>query len=346
MTRAEAMAKIAELHTAWSLKYGDSVPYVAEDAAPTDGKTTDLAIWQADRSATADQQDGLNAAIKAILAQIVDEPAQNVTVIRIYGKPAYGLPYNIDTSQVDLSKVQDAWERQLSKLLDAWVSVTADQRRRIVEMVRAAVNADDLNAIAKMSLNSTDAANILTQAMNEMAMQAAQHMVGELDAQGLHAAPAPGHPDLHSNYAAAMAAMLATGYANSAGREALRLYAPSASGDDVANAVGEHLDGLSDAFLQQNLGLALTAAQNDGRFETIKMAPETALYASEVMDKNTCGPCREVNGKWLGNSTQMDMVYATYPNGGYTECLGGPRCRGTVIAVYRPRQVDTNHEAG
>lgn len=70
MTRAEALARIAELHTAWSLKYGDEVPYVAADANPHDGQTSDLAIWQADRSAPAEIDDPLNEAIKAILAQV------------------------------------------------------------------------------------------------------------------------------------------------------------------------------------------------------------------------------------------------------------------------------------
>lgn len=70
VTRAEALRRIAELHTAWSLKHGDTVPYVAADENPHDGKTTDLSIWQADRSAPPAIDDELNAAIKAILAQI------------------------------------------------------------------------------------------------------------------------------------------------------------------------------------------------------------------------------------------------------------------------------------
>lgn len=72
MTRAEAMAKIAELHRDWSLEHGDSVPYVAADAAPPVGKDSDLSVWNADRSAPAEVDDPLNAAIAAILAQIVE----------------------------------------------------------------------------------------------------------------------------------------------------------------------------------------------------------------------------------------------------------------------------------
>ncbi len=70
VTRAEALAQIAQLHTDWSLRHGDTVPYLVADAAPHDGTTTDLSLWQADRSALPDVDDDLNAAIAAILAQI------------------------------------------------------------------------------------------------------------------------------------------------------------------------------------------------------------------------------------------------------------------------------------
>lgn len=73
MKRAEALRRIADLHTAWSVKHGDEVPYVNADEGPHDGETTDLSIWQADRSAPPDIDDPLNEAIKDILAQI-DEP--------------------------------------------------------------------------------------------------------------------------------------------------------------------------------------------------------------------------------------------------------------------------------
>jgi len=269
--------------------------------------------------------------------------ANSVKTYRIVGRPAGGLPFNVDPKSIDLSKVQDDWERQLERVLTAWVAVTADQRRQIVEQVRHAVNNDDLNAIAKISVTSNQAAEILTEAMNQMAATAAEAMQREAADQGVQIEAVPGHPELHSATAAAIAALLGAGLANAASRDAMRRYAPQASGDDVAAAVGEHLDGLSDAYLRDNLGNTLTGAQNDGRLTTALAGPEVALYSSEKMDKNTCAPCEHVNGKWLGNSSQMSMVYATYPNGGYVDCLGGPRCRGTIVAVYRPQQVDTNH---
>ena len=35
--------------------------------------------------------------------------------------------------------------------------------------------------------------------------------------------------------------------------------------------------------------------QHDGRLRTIAGGPSAALYADEVLDKNTCGPCRAVS---------------------------------------------------
>lgn len=64
MTRSEAMRKIADLHTTWSLRHGDAVPYVSEH------READLAVHQADRSAPPEIDDPLNEAIKKILSQV------------------------------------------------------------------------------------------------------------------------------------------------------------------------------------------------------------------------------------------------------------------------------------
>lgn len=68
MTRDDMLKAAADAHTAWSLKHGDSVPYVAADANPH-AEHTDLATWQADRSAPPDEDDELNAKLVALLAQ-------------------------------------------------------------------------------------------------------------------------------------------------------------------------------------------------------------------------------------------------------------------------------------
>lgn len=63
MTRAEALRKIAELHTAWSVWHAEEVP------APTAGDS-DESVWHADLLAPPEIDDSLNRQIKAILAQV------------------------------------------------------------------------------------------------------------------------------------------------------------------------------------------------------------------------------------------------------------------------------------
>ena len=337
MKRAEALRRIADLHTAWSLQHGDDVAYVAEDANPHDGQTSDLSTWQADRSASPELDDPLNEAIKAILAQIDDEPAVATT-----GRTDVQV-MNVSPADINLSAVQADFEAHLGRLLAAWAPVTADQQREIADQIRDAIDRDDVAALAKLSASTADAEAALLAAMNEMALVAAQRVVDEAAAQHVNISAAELDPDRFRLGATVMTELLAAGMANAAAREAMRRYSPGASGAEVSRAVQEYLGGLSDAFARENLGGALTGAQNAGRLETQLAGPTAAIYASEWMDRNTCRPCREINGKWIGNSDEADIqskVDAIYPNGGYVHCLGGVRCRGTTVAVWRPETVE------
>jgi hypothetical protein len=156
--------------------------------------------------------------------------------------------------------------------------------------------------------------------------QGAQTDVGEPDDEQLN------------GFGAAVAGLLGAGLGAAAGREAIRLVAPDSTGAGIARQVKEFMASLSDRYLRDQLGGALSNAQNTGRIATLKVAPEAAYYANERLDANTCTFCAAVDGRWLGNS--LAEVERTYPNGGYTECAGRERCRGTVTAVWRPEQVE------
>lgn len=252
------------------------------------------------------------------------------------------LPTNLRPSEVDLEQVQADFERRLDELLGQWFTITASQRDQILDKVRAAINNNDLAALAALNVPSAEQADILTHAMTDMALTAAQHVTHEAAQQGVRMDPVATDTHRFSLTATALAAMLTAALTNAAGREALRRWGPGVSGDDVVRGVREHLEGLSTAFVEANLGGALTAAQNTGRLETALSGPTAAVYASEVMDKRTCKPCQAINGKWLGNSDDPDIVSkveAIYPNGGYVNCEGGARCRGTTVYVWRPEQV-------
>src|SRR5690606_430865 len=125
---------------------------------------------------------------------------------------------------------------------------------------------------------------------------------------------------------------LAAGLAGSAAREALRVWAPGMSGAEVAGRVREHLEGLSDGTLRTELGGAIWAAENAGRFATLERAAEDGrpvlyLVASEIRDTNTCAYCASVDGR---RYETLAEAREDYPHGGYWACLGGIRCRGTI----------------
>src|SRR5581483_6933632 len=55
--------------------------------------------------------------------------------------------------------------------------------------------------------------------------------------------------------------------------------------------------------------------------------------------RNTCRPCRDVNGRLIGENKDPDIaakIQALYPGGGYVLCEGRDRCRGTISALWLP----------
>lgn len=55
------------------------------------------------------------------------------------------------------------------------------------------------------------------------------------------------------------------------------------------------------------------------------------VYASEILDGSTCGPCSLVDGHEYGS---IELARLDYPAGIYRACEGGPRCRGTLVFVW------------
>ncbi|MGE5827638.1 MAG: hypothetical protein ACM30G_04640 [Micromonosporaceae bacterium] len=248
----------------------------------------------------------------------------------------------IDPAQIDLTEVQRDWERRLDDLIANWGNITAHQRDEIVDRVRAAITANDLNALAALSVSVAEARTALTEAMTEMALSAAAQYSREAAAQDVRIDPVASDSAVFDALAGVTVALLAQGLSNAAGREALRRWSPSTTGDDVSAAVRDYLDSLSDTFVRDQLGGALSSAQMTGRVNTMLSGPTAALYASEMLDKRTCPPCAQVDGRWIGNTDDPDIaakLEAVYPNGNYRDCLGGVRCRGQVVAVYRGQQV-------
>jgi HK97 family phage portal protein len=232
----------------------------------------------------------------------------------------------------ELQQVQADWEAALAALLLVWAGITAAQQAELLAQITAAIAAGTVAALAALTVTTTAAVAVLTAAMVDMGMTAARQMAREAAAQG-RTIPVPDTPPDMVPVAEVVARLLGDGLAQSAGREALRVYAPGVPAEQVTADVRKHLDGLSPAHLREQLGAALTRAQNIGRLETVRDVPQTIYTATEVLDKFTCVNCRKIHGTVF--DTWLD-AWQAYAGGPYHLCLGRWRCRGTVTATWNP----------
>jgi hypothetical protein len=234
-------------------------------------------------------------------------------------------------SGMDPDAIQGSWETSLDMLLRDWSSISRAQRLALTEQIQAAVSDDKVDALATLAVDSQDAAQLLAEAMTMLADDAAAEMRREAREQGVSVPEPEIDRDRLGEIAGAVATMIGSSLATSAGREALRVWTPGRNGAEIADMVDDHVRSLSDSYLRDQLGNALSTAQNAGRHAVLDAAPPADYYASEVLDSNTCKNCREIDGQKFESKEAAGEAYAS---GGYVECLGRLRCRGIVVAVW------------
>ena len=242
-----------------------------------------------------------------------------------------------DPTRVDHEATQDAWERLVDRVVAEWGTVSAAQRAELLAQIETAVDDGDLAGLSALSVDTEAAALLLGRYLEEMAEQAADKVVDEAMRQGVDGVdPVVPQEGVLAELAGVTAAMIGAGMALAAGREAMRVQSAGMSGRQVADQVAQYLVGLTPP--RAELGGALTGAQNQARIETFRSGPVAALYADERMDGNTCQNCREIDGRFIGltsDGVTMPEVERMYPAGGYVDCLGRSRCLGTVSGVWR-----------
>lgn len=236
-------------------------------------------------------------------------------------------------AKTDFAEIQERWQDATADLVSTWRSeIQTVQIDSLVDQVRLAWTNGDVPALAKIQapVVGTD---LIENSMMEMAEDAVVGAKAEAAAQGVKM----GIIDLDEAVKPLVVAraegtsnLLARGISDSASRVAINLAAEAVSPDEVAAAVREHLEGLTDAYLNDMLGGAMTQAQNTGRRAVMTEKP-AQIYASELLDGATCVNCEGVDEKEYDSLSDAE---ADYPTGGYKSCLGGPRCRGTLVAVY------------
>jgi len=232
---------------------------------------------------------------------------------------------------------QQQWASALDNLMGAYKAQVIDaQRRELTDAVTAAVTQGRTDRLALSPPGLYGGPDLILMHMRALADTASTAMLREATHQGVTVDQARVTVDTAKLERAATArAGIAAGWlAQQAGIKALQVAAARTSaelGADAGDAVDSFLGGLSENATRAQLGAALTLAQNAGRTAVMDAAPPATYTATEILDKNTCDPCRAEDGTVFDT---LEDAEAAYPTGGYAECEGFDRCRGTVYATW------------
>jgi hypothetical protein len=233
-------------------------------------------------------------------------------------------------SGVDFAALRTVWDSELDDLVTEWDDLSATQRADLAAQIQTAVDEDNPDALGALLLTGTAGSALLVAAMLVMAQTAADDMVAAAAKQGtILDAVVLTEADL-ADVATAVAAAMADGTAATAGRMAAQLLG-TGDGQHVAFQVVGGIEGLTDRFLRDQLGGALSAAQHVGRHKALaQFSGDVEWHASEVNDTNACAPCREIDGHRFGSE---DEALTAYGSGKFSGCLAGARCRGQLIPI-------------
>lgn len=247
-------------------------------------------------------------------------------------------PWYVEASQWDPERHQADWEEALAHLLLQYRNVFSAQRTNLVDQVITALQAGDTGKLALSVPVAAGAQPMVQEAMMSVALRAAQELITEAAAQGVHIDLGQVRLDADAlgGIATARTQVWSSYLAQQASSKALQVAGPRPEDFlSAADEVDRFLATLSEKSLRDQLGAALTAAQNAGRFAVLEAAPEAGGHvtyvAAEWLDDNTCDHCRRENGTEFDT---LEAATAAYPTGGYKDCEGLMRCRGTVVAVW------------
>jgi hypothetical protein len=226
--------------------------------------------------------------------------------------------YALTASSVD--KVRDV-------VLDAMTAALGDGTAEQVAHELAAFGAKQpkvvQDAIAAATTDIADALGITFE-------RAGRGLVAEADGHGVPHSAVETHPSRAAR--AEHRAMAAT--APSWVWQRLNTVATSAGGP-TAPGKAAVLDAARTTPMDGGYDLARQAvhvAHGTGRAKAAAALPDPErIYASELLDQATCGPCQQADGRQYTSEAE---AAADYPDGGYRACSGGHRCRGTLVYVW------------
>jgi hypothetical protein len=205
---------------------------------------------------------------------------------------------------------------------------------QIDELHDAIVEAgDDLDALSDITA-SEQHADVIASRLEQVANLSATEAVNEASRQGMTIDRAD-TTDLITSLRArstVLDRMITRDVTEAAVRRAVRYTGGALDPSGVAAQTRSELQAMTWAGVRDQLGAAVQGSQNGARSLVFRRDGAAGqIYASEILDNNTCAACAANDGT---NYPDMNAAEQDYPFGGYTECAGGGRCRGTLVKVY------------
>jgi len=245
------------------------------------------------------------------------------------------LPFEV-AAGMNLADMEETFMQGREDLITIYREAQEGQIAELAAEVEEA--GGDMRALGAVACDPVDP-DVLFPRLMEIAEAGVASARAEHDAQlGGPAAKAPfrgAEPDTEAlegvvrERAEAASMTLASGLSFSAAKKATSV--SELDPEAAATLVRDHLDSLSDAALTEQLGGATQQAYNSGRRAYMRAAGPKEVWASEILDQNVCSACNGVDGTTWQTLAEAEVAY---PIGGYVECEGGLRCRGTLVAVY------------
>lgn len=251
-----------------------------------------------------------------------------------YSLPSRTLRRHLFTQEVaaavDWKGIDEFHEDAVAALLKEYVEKVRPEQ--IKEISAAIANAESRFDFLKLSPETTGA-DLIEKRLKEALKFGAKSAADEAARQGQKVAvPAlTAAEKVVAERASVVAGLMSQSAGEAAGRRALALSGGSASFDEIAKGTTDYLESFSNSFLQDRFNGLVGASVNEGRMVVFDDAEPEQLYASELLDTNTCSACAEIDGTEYAD---REAATSDYPYGGFKDCLGGDRCRGTIIAVF------------
>lgn len=236
---------------------------------------------------------------------------------------------------VDWKGLDEFHDGAVDDLVDAFADVRAQQIDELADMIRKAESVSDFIGMRP----ETDGGDILEKKLLEVLEQGAAGALDEAGRQGgkTKKIDLGDSRAVISERAQVSAKLMAESIGQAAAQRGLSMSGSSASMDEIADDVAKYLSEFSDAYVKDRMTGLVSAATNEGRMAVFgELDGIEMLYSSELLDAATCSACAEIDGTEY--TSRVDAA-ADYPSGGYRDCAGGDRCRGTIIAVYEEDSV-------